>query len=300
MYKKYNLADVQRNVIDLLQNNNPMSTSEIAKYLGTNRITISRYLDILYFQKIINRKKIGSVNFWFLHPGIANLDSQDENFLDVQQKLIGALLNGKKEIAENIVLSLINRNINLRKIVSNVYLPVLNTILELYDRGKIGKTEKIHLCSNLSNSVRILGNVLKVNNTRFGDSQIIIISGDDDSLPICIMLEILTNKEGINSILIGNVENYIDPFFDIDLQRYVNKLSKRTSGKSVIVVISNNETSIRFLYSTLIVVETQVKDQIFIFSNKLLKDKLEKNVLGARMYADFEKLLNDLEQKIAR
>jgi len=300
MYKKYNLADIQRSVIDLLQNNNPMSSSEIAKYLGTNRITISKYLDILYFQKIINRKKIGSVNFWFLHPGITNLDFQDENFLDVQQKLIGALLNGKKEFAENIVLSLINRNINLRKIVSNVYLPVLNTILELYNRGKIGKTEKIHLCSNLSNSIRILGNIMKSNNTRFGDSQVIIISGDDDSLPICIMLEILTNREGINSILIGNVENYIDPFFDIDLQRYVNKLSKRTSGKSVIVVISNNETSIRFLYSTLIEAEVQEKYQIFIFSNKFLKDKLEKNVSGTKMYIDFDNLLDDLEQKMAR
>jgi methanogenic corrinoid protein MtbC1 len=277
-----------------------MSSSEIAKYLGTNRITISKYLDILYFQKIINRKKIGSVNFWFLHPGIINLDFQDENFLDVQQKLIGALLNGKREFAENIVLSLINRNINLRKIVSNVYLPVLNTIQELYNRGKIGKTEKIHLCSNLSNSVRILGNIMKSNNTRFGDSQVIIISGDDDSLPICIMLEILTNREGINSILIGNVENYIDPFFDIDLQRYVNKISKRTSGKSVIVVISNNETSIRFLYSTLIEADVQEKNQVFIFSNKFLKDKLEKNVSGTKMYIDFDNLLNDLEQKMAR
>lgn len=300
MYKKYSLADIQRSVIDLLQNNNPMSSSEIAKYLGTNRITISKYLDILYFQKIINRKKIGSVNFWFLHPGITNLDFQDENFLDVQQKLIGALLNGKREFAENIVLSLINRNINLRKIVSNVYLPVLNTILELYNRGKIGKTEKIHLCSNLSNSIRILGNIMKSNNTRFGDSQVIIISGDDDSLPICIMLEILTNREGINSILIGNVENYIDPFFDIDLQRYVNKISKRTSGKSVIVVISNNETSIRFLYSTLIEADVQEKNQVFIFSNKFLKDKLEKNVSGTKMYIDFDNLLNDLEQKMAR
>ncbi|WP_148686971.1 B12-binding domain-containing protein [Candidatus Nitrosocosmicus hydrocola] len=300
MYKKYNLADIQRSVIDLLQNNNPMSSSEIAKYLGTNRITISKYLDILYFQKIINRKKIGSVNFWFLHPGITNLDFQDENFLDVQQKLIGALLNGKREFAENIVLSLINRNINLRKIVSNVYLPVLNTILELYNRGKIGKTEKIHLCSNLSNSIRILGNIMKSNNTRFGDSQVIIISGDDDSLPICILLEILTNREGINSILIGNVENYIDPFFDIDLQRYVNKISKRTSGKSVIVVISNNETSIRFLYSTLIEADVQEKNQVFIFSNKFLKDKLEKNVSGTKMYIDFDNLLNDLEQKMAR
>lgn len=300
MYKKYNLADMQRNVIDLLQNNNPMSSSEIAKSLGTNRITVSKYLDILYFQKIINRKKIGSVNFWFLYPGITNLDFQDENFLDVQQKLIGALLNGKREVAENIVLSLINRNINLRKIVSNVYLPVLNTILELYNRGKIGKTEKIHLCSNLSNSIRILGNIMKSNNTRFGDSQVIIISGDDDSVPICVILEILTNREGINSILIGNVENYIDPFFDIDLQRYVNKLSKRTSGKSVIVVISNNETSIRFLYSTLTETELQEKNQIFIFSNKLMKDKLEKNVPGTKMYVDFENLLNDLEQKMAR
>ncbi|HEU5119573.1 MAG TPA: B12-binding domain-containing protein [Candidatus Nitrosocosmicus sp.] len=300
MYKKYYLADIQRDVIDLLQNNNPMSSSEIAKVLGTNRITISKYLDILYFQKIINRKKIGSVNFWFLQPGITNLDSRDENFLDVQQKLIGALLSGKREFAENIVLSLINRNVNLRKIISNICLPVLNTILELYNRGKIGKTEKIHLCNNLSNSVRILGNVLKSNNTKFGASQVIIISGDDDSLPICIMLEILTTREGINSMLIGNVENYIDPFFDIDLQRYVSKVSKRTSGKSVIVVISNNETSIRFLYSTLMEAEFKEKNQIFIFSSKILKEKIEKSFPGIKMYVDFDLLLNDLEEKMKR
>ena len=300
MYKKYNLADIQRDVIGLLQNNNPMSSSEIAKVLGTNRITISKYLDILYFQKIINRKKIGSVNFWFLQPGITNLDSQDENFLDIQQKLIGALLSGKREFAENIVLSLINRNVNLRKIISNICLPVLNTILELYNRGRIGKTEKIHLFTNLSNSVRILGNVLKSNNTKFGDSQVIIISGDEDSLPICIMLEILTTREGINSILIGNVENYIDPFFDIDLQRYVSKVSKRTNGKSVLLVISNNETSIRFLYSTLMEAKIHERNQIFIFSNKILKEKFEKSISGINMYVDFDLLLNDLEEKMKR
>ncbi len=300
MYKKYSLADIQRNVIDLLQNNNPMSSTEIAQTLGTNRITISKYLDILYFQKILNKKKIGSVNFWFLHPGITNLDSKDENFLDVQQKLIGALLDGKKELAENIILSLINRNINLRKIVSNVYLPVLNTFLELFNRGKIGKTEKIHLCSNLSNSVRVLGNLTRLNNTRYGDSQIIIISGDDDSVPICIMLEILTNKEGIKSVLVGNVENYIDPFFDIDLQRYINKVYKRVSGKSVIVIVSNNETSIRFLYSTLVQYESQQMYKVFIFSNKLLKEKFEKHMPETKVYTDFDNLLNDLEGEMTR
>jgi hypothetical protein len=114
------------------------------------------------------------------------------------------------------------------------------------------------------------------------------------------MLEILTTREGINSILIGNVENYIDPFFDIDLQRYVNKVSKRTSGKSVIVVISNNETSIRFLYSTLVEAEFKERNQIFIFSNKMLKEKIEKSFLGINMYVDFDLLLNDLEEKMKR
>ena len=114
------------------------------------------------------------------------------------------------------------------------------------------------------------------------------------------MLEILTSREGINSILIGNVENYIDPFFDIDLQRYVSKLSKRTSGKSVIAVISNSETSIRFLCSTLMGTKFQETNQIFILSNKILKEKIEKSIAEIKIYADFELLLNDLEKKMTR
>src|SRR5215210_741142 len=104
MYKRYNLSDIQKAVIELLRNNNPMSSTEISKKTGTNRITISKYLDILYFQKIINRKKIGSVNFWFLDPGIINFDPKDENYIELQQKLIISLINGDKEISQNIIL----------------------------------------------------------------------------------------------------------------------------------------------------------------------------------------------------
>ena len=99
MYKRYNLSDIQKEVIKLLQDNNPMSSTEISKKIGTNRITISKYLDILYFQKIINKKKIGSVNFWFLEPGIINFDLKDENYIDLQQKLLMSLINGEKEIS---------------------------------------------------------------------------------------------------------------------------------------------------------------------------------------------------------
>ena len=299
MYKKYDLSDIQKRVIDLLQNNNPMSSSEISNKLGTNRITISKYLDILYFQKILNRKRIGSVNFWFLDPGIINLDLKDENFLEIQQKIIESLINGQKEFTDNIVLSLINRNINMRKIFTDVCFPVLNTILELYNRGKIGKTEKIHLLTNLTDSFRLLRNIIKINsnnNRRFGNSLLVIVSGDDESLPICIMIDVLTRRDGLNPTIIGNVENFIDPFFDIDFQRYINKLSKRVKGKTTIIVVSHNETAIRFLHSSLVNQDVKEKYEIIVFSNKAMKEKLEK-LVSSPIYTDIEPFLSKLEIK---
>lgn len=298
MNKKYTLPDIQRKVIDLLQNNNPMSSSEISKELGTNRITLSKYLDILYFQKIINNKKIGSVNFWYLNPGITNVDSKEENLLEIQQKLIAALLAGQKEVSENVMISLTNRNNNLRIIFTDICLPVYNTISEIYDRGKIGKTEKTHLISNLSNLVRVLGNSVKSTNIRHEDSQIVIISGDDDSNPICNMIEILAIRLGAISAFIGNVGNSIDPFFDIDLQRYVLKLSKRARGKTLVVVVSSSETSLRFIHSSLLESESKEMFQILIFSNKLLKGKLESHISPSCLFNDFETLMNEIETKI--
>jgi len=298
MYKKYTLQEIQRKVIEILQNNNPMSSGEIAKELGTNRITMAKYLEILYFQKIINNKKIGSVNFWYLYPGITNIDSKDENYLEIQQKLIAALLSGQKEVSEKIMLSLINRNSNLRKIFTDVCLPAVNTISEIYDRGKIGKTEKIHLLRNLSNAIRILGNNTRPSNVRHANSQVVIISGDNDSNPICNILEILMDRLGTESAFIGNVENSIDPFFDIDLQRYIIKLSKRVQGKTLVVVTSNSETSIRFIHSALLESEIKEKIQLLIFSPKSLREKLVSHISASSLHSDFEGLINDIETRI--
>ncbi len=129
---------------------------------------------------------------------------------------------------------------------------------------------------------------------RFGNCLLAIVSGDDESLPICIMIDILTRREGLNPTVIGNVENLIDPFFDIDFQRYINKLSKRSRGKTSIIVVSHNETAIRFLHSALINIDAKEKYQIIIFSNKLMKEKLEKSV-SSPIYSDIELFLSELE-----
>lgn len=298
MYKRYNLSDIQKEVIKLLQNNNPMSSTEISKKIGTNRITISKYLDILYFQKILNKKKIGSVNFWFLDPGIINFDLRDENYIDLQQKLIMSLINGEKEVSENIILSIINKGINLKKIIIDICFPVLNTLFELYKRGKIGKTEKIHLMTTLTESINLLKNVIEYNENRIKrNSLLVIVSGDDDSIPICNMINIYAKKIRINSTIIGNIEKYIDPFFDIDFQRYINKLFNKSKEKIYVCVVSYNEMSIKFLSLALSENEFIEKVHTMIFSNKSTKEKVE-SIFKENIICDFTTLIETIEKEI--
>ena len=298
MSKRYNLSDIQKEVIKLLQDNNPMSSTEISKNIGTNRITISKYLDILYFQKIINKKKIGSVNFWFLDPGIINFDLKDENYIDLQQKLITSLIRGEKEISENIILSIINKRINLRKILTDLCFPVLNTLFELHLRGKIGKTEKIHLTTNLIESINLLKNCVVTNGDRIKrHSLLVIVSGDDDSIPICNMINIYAKKIGIKSTIIGNIEKYIDPFFDIDFQRYINKLYSKNKEKIYLCIISYNEMSIKFLFSTLSETEFREKVKTIIFSSKNIKEKDEKE-FRENIISDLDTLIEKIEKEV--
>ncbi len=298
MYKRYNLSDIQNKVIDLLQNNNPMSSTEISKNLGTNRITISKYLDILYFQKIINKKRIGSVNFWFLEPGIININPKEESYSEIQQKLILSLINGEIEKGENIIISLMNKGVDLRKIITDIYFPVWNTIFEFYVRGKIGKTERIHMLTNLFDYITLLKRHIITRKSKHNLKDIlVIVSGDDESMPICNMLNIYIKNIGINSTLIGNVESYLDPFFDIDFQRYINKISNKIKGKIYVCIISNNERSIKFLFLTLSENKFREKTEIIIFTKRNTAEKVEKTI-QEYIIEDFEKLLNKIESEI--
>ncbi len=298
MYKRYNLSDIQKEVIKLLGDNNPMSSTEISKKIGTNRITITKYLDILYFQRIISKKKIGSVNFWFINPGIIDIDSKDDSYIDLQQKLLMSLIKGEKEILENTILSIINKRINLKKIIIDICFPVLNTLFELHNRGKIGKTEKIHQITNLTEAINLLKNDIKDNeNIIKRNSLLIIVSGDDDSIPISNMINTYAKKIRINSILIGNVERYIDPFFDIDFQRYITKLSNKNKEKVYVCICSFNEMSLRFLSSALDEMEFKENVQTIIFSKETIKEKTE-NIFKKNIISNFGILIETIEKEV--
>jgi hypothetical protein len=206
------------------------------------------------------------------------------------------LINNENEKTESIILSIVNKNVDLKKIMIDVYYPVLKTFFELHNRGKIGKTEKIHLITNITDSINLFGyNIGNQNDNRIKNSMIIIVSGDDESTPICNMINIFAKKNKINSILIGNVEKYIDPFFDIDFQRYIKKVIDKSKNKIHIIICSSNDMSIKFLSLALNEIELPDKINLIIFSNEKIKEKMHDNFKG-HILTDFTKLLEEIEK----
>jgi hypothetical protein len=265
MYKRYTLEEVKRKIIYVLQDNHTgLSGVELAEKTGINRMTITKYLDILSTIGLIKKKKTGPVNVWFLETGLQDLEFP-ANFIEVQQKFLDAVLQGDENQSRRILISIMNSSSDQVKLLTDIVLPTVNTINELYNRGRLGKTERI----SYLNSITELLDLLKFNVQSIeikDNAYAIAVAGSEDRMYYArggaIALQIL----GWSSSYIGNVEQHIDPFFDIDLQRYITKVWNKKDGVMLICIYSSEETSLRFLLSATGSIKTKLRGHIDIIA----------------------------------
>ena len=261
MYRRYTLEEVKRKIIYLLQNNSTgLSGVEIAGKTGINRMTITKYLDMLSIVGLIKKKKIGSVNLWFLERGVIDLEFP-ANFTEVHQKFLNAVLDGDENQSRRIIVSMINSDINQIKLLTDVLLPTVNTINELYNRGRLGKTERISFLNSILELLDLLKFNVQATETKV-NAHAIAVAGSEDRIYHgkcgAIILQIL----GWNSSYIGNVEQHLDPFFDIDFQRYIAKVWNARNGLMLICIHSSDEASLRFLLSAIRSMNAKLKGRL--------------------------------------
>ena len=261
MYRRYTLEEVKRKIIDVLQSNvTGLSGVEVSNETGINRMTITKYLDVLYTIGLIKKKKVGSVNVWFLETGVTEFEFPI-NYLEVQQKFMNAILVGDQNQAYRIIINIINSDIEKIRILTDVVLPSVNTLNELYNRGRMGVTERISLLNIISELVDLLKHNIRPDKMKPNAHALSVVGSEDQ---ICyakigaVSLQIL----GWDSSYIGNVEHFIDPFFDIDFQRYVAKVWNNKKGLMIIFIYSSEESSLRFLSAATKSIKEKLKAEI--------------------------------------
>ncbi len=261
MYRRYTLDEVKRKIVDVLQNaGTGLSGVELADKTGINRMTITKYLDIMHTMGLIKKKKVGTVNVWFLETGISGIEFP-VNYVQVQQRLIEFALAGEEEQARRLLISVLNSNIDQVKILTDVILPAANTVGELYSRGRLGKTERVHLAAMMSEFIDLVKFNAHAAEPKM-NAHVLCVAGTDDRAPLAKSAAIAFQILGWDSRYVGSIEQDIDPFFDIDFQRYVNKVWGNKHGLMLVCVFSSSGGPLRFIVSTVMAMRGRLKGEL--------------------------------------
>jgi hypothetical protein len=239
-----------------------MSGIELANKTGINRMTIAKYLNLLYSIGLIKKKKVGTVNIWFLESGLNYLGSSI-NYNDLQQNFMNAILAGNDELSSKLIINALNSGGDKLKLLTDVFLPTVNTLGELYSRGRLNRAERINLQSVLIGILDFVKYSVNNGEERPGVSAL-VVCGSEDAIINSKIIDLLLRMKNCDTRYIGNVEGALDPFFDIDFQRYVTRLWGDKSGVVILCICSSLESSLRFLYSAAHVLRNKLSARLIL------------------------------------
>jgi len=272
MAKGYETHDLKQKLVEVLSNSKTgLSGVEISEKLGINRVTMTKYLNIFATEGMLRQKNIGNVNLWFIEEGTEQFEFPDDYF-HVKTKYLELLTSINEQKAYNLIRNCIQSNAKTTKLMTEVILPAIESVQELFEQGKISKSEEKLLGQIISSSIQMLNLITTEINPR---KNVIIISADSKSALIAESASASFHSEGWNVSSLGDMSDAIDVIFDLDLQQFLGKVWTKKNGVMIIVIFSETNEGLKFFSQAV----NSVKEKFGKNLNLVLCSKIKKNTL---------------------
>lgn len=248
MVRGYSQDQVQQRLIEILsESKTGLSGVEIAGKLGINRATITKYLNIFVTEGIIKQKNIGNANLWFIESGTENLQFPQDYF-HVKEKYLEFLTSGLQHRASGLIKNAQHSGADPVKIITEVLIPAIDSVEDLYLKAKIGKSEAKLFYGTISYSIRILS---FANRNFEPKKNVTIISSDVVSTMYCKAASCALGFHGWQVFELGDMSDAIDVMYDLDLQKFLTRVWKQKQGIMVVLVFSTSEEGVKFFSESL-------------------------------------------------
>ena len=273
MVRGYQSEKIKEKLIDILRDSRTgLSGIEISEKLKINRLTMAKYLQIFAAEGLVKQKNIGNVNLWFMEEGVESFEFPAD-FFRVKNKYLQYVLLGANKEAHNILRNSLHSGANPTKIITEVIVPAIESIQNSYDAGKIGKSEKNYLDDIILGSIYLVILVEKETEIK---KNIIVFSTDSANSLMAQAASAAFHAEGWKVLQLGDMSTAIDVMFDIDLQRFLNKIWIKKQGLMIVVVFSSTENAIKFFSQAVIASKAKFGKALhLVFCTKLAKKTRE-------------------------
>lgn len=261
MARGYETVEIKQKLVDLLRNSKTgFSGVEISEKLGINRVTMTKYLNVFAAEGLIRQKNIGNVNLWFIEEGTEQFRFPDDYF-KVKNTFLENLVDGSEQQVFRLIRNCNHSNAQTSKIMTDIIIPAVESVQELFRQGKIGKSEEKHLNKIISNSIQILN--LTPTET-IPEKNAIVLSTDSKNALHAEAASASFHSEGWQVSSLGDMSDAIDVLLDLDLEKLLGKIWKQKTGIMIIVVFSETQEGLKFFSEAVNSVKGKVGKNLYL------------------------------------
>ena len=153
------------------------------------------------------------------------------------------VLSGSTPEAHTLIRTALYSGAAPTKLVSEVIIPAIEAIENSYDSGKMGRSEKNFYDEIITTSLSLIGlSEVEVDQKK----NIVILASDYQNALVAQAASAALRTGKWKVSLLGDMSSAIDVMFDIDLQRFLNKIWPKRDGIMIIVVFASKEAEIKF------------------------------------------------------
>ena len=273
MVRGYQVENIKEKLIEVLHDSKiGLSGIEIAEKLKINRLTMTKYLQVFAAEGLVKQKNIGNVNLWFMEEDVESFEFPAD-FFKLKNKYLQYVLLGASKEAHNILRNSLHSSANPTKIVTEIIVPAIESVQNSYNTGKIGKSEKNYLDDIILGSIYLIILTEKEIDSK---KNVVVFSTDSNNSLIAQAASAAFHVEGWKISQLGDMSTAIDVMFDLDLQRFLNKVWTKKQGMLVVVVFSSTENEIKFFSQAVVASKAKFGKALhLVFCTKLAKKTKE-------------------------
>ena len=243
MPRSYRPEELKQKLFEVLNESKiGLSGVDISEKLGVNRLTMSKYLNIFATEGLIQNKKIGNINLWFVAEGTEQFQFPDDYF-KVKIKFQEYLSTCSENQVYNLVRNCLYSDATIPKIMDEVIIPCIESVKKNYNDGKIGNSEEKLLTNIILKSIGLVNQaVIEVNPKK----NILIMAADAQSTLLSEAAAASFHSDQWQVFALGDMSSSIDILLDLDLQKFLGKIWKQKNGVMIIAVFSSSEEGLKF------------------------------------------------------
>ena len=157
--------------------------------------------------------------------------------------------------------------------MTEIIIPSLESVKELFEKGKISKSEEKLLQGIISKSIQILNLMAFELDTK---KNVVVLAADSTSSLHAQAATASYHSEGWRVFSLGDLSDSIDVLFDLDLEKFLGKVWKQKEGIMVFVIFSETEEGLKFFSEAVNSIKKKSGKNLYLILCSKIKDTTAK------------------------